>query len=117
MQRVFFADWTSWRVAIDLFLTAFFGGIYAVPLNAIMQTRASPPKRSRVIAANNVINAICMIAATVTSVILLQFITARGFFLCLGLANAGGRYLELPYPSPGSIGEFCPSAVSVFFSV
>ena len=59
-----------------------------MPLNAIMQTRASPPKRSRVIAANNVINAIFMIAATVTSVILLQFITARGLFLCLGLANA-----------------------------
>ena len=59
-----------------------------MPLNAIMQTRASPPKRSRVIAANNLINAIFMITATVTSVILLQFISARGLFLCLGLANA-----------------------------
>ena len=86
--KVFFADWSSWRVVFDLFFTAFFGGIYAVPLNAIMQTRASPPKRSRIIAANNVINAIFMIAATITSVILLQFITARGLFLCLGLANA-----------------------------
>jgi acyl-[acyl-carrier-protein]-phospholipid O-acyltransferase / long-chain-fatty-acid--[acyl-carrier-protein] ligase len=85
---VFFAGWASWRVAFDLFMTAFFGGIYAVPLNAIMQTRASPPKRSRVIAANNVVNAIFMISATVASVILLQFITARGLFLCLGLANA-----------------------------
>ena len=85
---IFFSDWASWRVAFDLFFTAFFGGIYAVPLNAIMQTRASPPKRSRVIAANNLINAIFMIAATVTSVILLQLISARGLFLCLGLANA-----------------------------
>ncbi len=85
---VFFSGWASWRVAFDLFMTAFFGGIYAVPLNAIMQTRASPPKRSRVIAANNLINAIFMITATVTSVILLQFISARGLFLCLGLANA-----------------------------
>ena len=85
---VFFAGWASWRVAFDLFMTAFFGGIYAVPLNAIMQSRASPPKRSRVIAANNVINAIFMISATVASVILLQFISARGLFLCLGLANA-----------------------------
>lgn len=85
---IFFAEWPSWRVTLDLFLTAFFGGIYAVPLNAIMQTRASPPKRSRVIAANNVINAIFMISATVISVVLLQVITARGLFLCLGLANA-----------------------------
>jgi acyl-[acyl-carrier-protein]-phospholipid O-acyltransferase/long-chain-fatty-acid--[acyl-carrier-protein] ligase len=51
---------------LRLFFTAFFGGIYAVPLNAIMQTRASPPKRSRVIAANNVVNAIFMITATVS---------------------------------------------------
>ncbi len=85
---VFFSGWSSWRVAFDLFMTAFFGGIYAVPLNAIMQTRASPPKRSRVIAANNLINAIFMISATVTSVILLQLISAQGLFLCLGLANA-----------------------------
>ena len=85
---IFFAHWSSWRVVVDLFFTAFFGGIYAVPLNAIMQTRASPPKRSRVIAANNVMNAIFMISATVISVVLLQFITARGLFLCLGLANA-----------------------------
>jgi acyl-[acyl-carrier-protein]-phospholipid O-acyltransferase/long-chain-fatty-acid--[acyl-carrier-protein] ligase len=85
---IFFAHWSSWRVVFDLFFTAFFGGIYAVPLNAIMQTRASPPKRSRVIAANNVMNAIFMISATVISVVLLQFITARGLFLCLGLANA-----------------------------
>ena len=85
---IFFAHWSSWRVVFDLFFTAFFGGIYAVPLNAIMQTRASPPKRSRVIAANNVMNAIFMISATVISVVLLQFISARGLFLCLGLANA-----------------------------
>ena len=84
----FFANWSSFRVAIDLFLTAFFGGLYAVPLNAIMQTKASPPKRSRVIAANNVINAIFMISATVASVFLLQIMSARGLFLCLGLANA-----------------------------
>ena len=84
----FFSSWSSFRVAIDLFMTAFFGGIYAVPLNAIMQTKASPPRRSRVIAANNVINAIFMISATVASVFLLQVMSARGLFLCLALANA-----------------------------
>jgi acyl-[acyl-carrier-protein]-phospholipid O-acyltransferase / long-chain-fatty-acid--[acyl-carrier-protein] ligase len=86
--RVFFSNWQSWRVAFDLFFTAFFGGIYAVPLNAIMQTKASPPKRSRVIAANNVINAVFMIASTVLSAALLQIMSARGLFLSLALANA-----------------------------
>jgi len=84
----FFAHGAGWRVAADLFLAAFFGGIYAVPLNAIMQNRASPPKRARVIAANNLVNAIFMVSATVVSVILLQAMTERGLFLCLALANA-----------------------------
>jgi acyl-[acyl-carrier-protein]-phospholipid O-acyltransferase / long-chain-fatty-acid--[acyl-carrier-protein] ligase len=85
---VFFSNPSSWRVALDLFFTAFFGGIYAVPLNAIMQTRASPPKRSRVIAANNVINAVFMIASTLLSAALLQVMSARGVFLSLAFANA-----------------------------
>ena len=96
---VFFADWASWRVAFDLFMTAFFGGIYAVPLNAIMQTRASPPKRSRVIAANNVINAIFMISATVASVILLQFISAR--------ACSSAWAWQMPWP-PSGFASSCP---------
>ncbi len=84
----FFSLLQGWHVGFDLFMVAFFGGLYAVPLNAIMQNRASPPKRSRVIAANNVVNAIFMITATLSSVVLLQFLTPRGLFLCLGLANA-----------------------------
>ncbi|MGQ0483762.1 MAG: acyl-[ACP]--phospholipid O-acyltransferase [Hyphomicrobiales bacterium] len=84
----FFSSWSGWRAGFDLFATAFFGGLYAVPLNAIMQHRASPPKRSRVIAANNVINAVFMIAATVASVALLEFMSQRGLFLALALANA-----------------------------
>ncbi len=86
---VFFASWSGWRVAGDLFFTAFFGGIYAVPLNAIMQNRTAPARRARVIAANNIFNAIFMIAATVISAALLQTMTARGLFLSVAIANAG----------------------------
>lgn len=83
-----FANWHGWRTGIDLFFVAFFGGIYAVPLNAIMQQRTAPHKRSRIIAANNVINAVFMILATVISGVLLQFMTPRGLFFCLGILNA-----------------------------
>ena len=84
----FFSYFSSWRVGFDLFMIAFFGGIYAVPLNAIMQNRAAPARRSRVIAANNVMNALFMIAATIVAGLLLRVMTPRGLFLCLGLANA-----------------------------
>jgi acyl-[acyl-carrier-protein]-phospholipid O-acyltransferase/long-chain-fatty-acid--[acyl-carrier-protein] ligase len=85
---VFFAEWQGWRAAADLFCVAFFGGLYAVPLNAIMQHRSAPPRRARIIAANNVYNAIFMIVATVVSFVVLKFVTARGLFLALAIANA-----------------------------
>jgi len=83
----FFTHWQGWRVGVDLFFIAFFGGIYAVPLNAIMQHRSNPAKRSRVIAANNVMNAIFMIASAAAAATLLKLISAQGFFLLLGIAN------------------------------
>ena len=84
----FFGHWQGWRVGLDLFFVAFFGGLYAVPLNAIMQHRASPQKRARVIAANNVMNAIFMIGSALAGAVLLKVMSAQGFFLLLGLANA-----------------------------
>ena len=84
----FFSHWQGWRVGIDLFFVAFFGGLYAVPLNAIMQHRSNPSRRSRVIAANNVMNAIFMIASAIAGAVLLKLMSAQGFFLLLGLCNA-----------------------------
>ncbi|MCA3554553.1 MAG: acyl-[ACP]--phospholipid O-acyltransferase [Aestuariivirga sp.] len=84
----FFGHWQGWRVGIDLFFVAFFGGLYAVPLNAIMQHRAVPSRRSQVIAANNVMNAIFMIVSAVAGAVLLKFMSAQAFFLLLGLCNA-----------------------------
>ncbi|PZF75576.1 acyl-[ACP]--phospholipid O-acyltransferase [Aestuariivirga litoralis] len=84
----FFSHWQGWRVGIDLFFVAFFGGLYAVPLNAIMQHRSNPSRRSRVIAANNVMNAIFMIASALAGAVLLKVMSAQAFFLLLGLANA-----------------------------
>ena len=86
---VFFAHWSGWRVGVDLFFIAFFGGIYAVPLNAIMQQRSNPARRARVIAANNVMNAIFMILSALAAATLLKVMTPQGFFLLLAIANAG----------------------------
>ena len=85
----FFTTVAGWHAILDLFGVAFAGGLYAVPLNAIMQNRSSPPKRSRVIAANNVINALFMILATVFSVVVLEVLgfSQRGLFLSLAIAN------------------------------
>jgi acyl-[acyl-carrier-protein]-phospholipid O-acyltransferase/long-chain-fatty-acid--[acyl-carrier-protein] ligase len=52
----------GWRMLVDLLLLAVSGGLYSVPLYAIMQEGAQPSVRARVIASNNVMNALFMVA-------------------------------------------------------
>jgi acyl-[acyl-carrier-protein]-phospholipid O-acyltransferase/long-chain-fatty-acid--[acyl-carrier-protein] ligase len=82
---------TSFRglhVLFDLAAIAVLSGIYVVPLFAIMQTRTPYYLRARTIGANNIINAIFMIVATLLSgLLLLSGLSARGLFLALGIAN------------------------------
>src|SRR5688572_20480187 len=61
--REFVAQPGAWRVLADLALMAVFSGFFIVPLFALIQTRTAPSHRSRVIAANNILNAIFMVAA------------------------------------------------------
>ena len=51
-----------WISAV-LFLLSVSGGFFIVPLYALMQERAEPSQRSRVVAANNVLNALFMVVA------------------------------------------------------
>lgn len=53
-----------WRILVDLFFLAAFGGLYVVPLYAVIQFFTLPAYRSRVIATNNLINSIFMAAST-----------------------------------------------------
>jgi acyl-[acyl-carrier-protein]-phospholipid O-acyltransferase/long-chain-fatty-acid--[acyl-carrier-protein] ligase len=52
---------TGWRMIVDLFLLAACGGLFSVPLYAIIQDRAAPAERARMVAANNVMNALFMV--------------------------------------------------------
>jgi 1-acyl-sn-glycerol-3-phosphate acyltransferase len=61
----------TFRVLFDLTMIGAFGGIYSVPLYALIQERAKRKHLSRIIAANNIINAFFMVAASIMSVALL----------------------------------------------
>jgi acyl-[acyl-carrier-protein]-phospholipid O-acyltransferase/long-chain-fatty-acid--[acyl-carrier-protein] ligase len=58
---------SGWRLLVDLFALAFCGGVFSVPLYAIVQARAAPNERARMIAANNVLNAGFMVAGSVVA--------------------------------------------------
>lgn len=59
----FLQDAGHWRILADLFLIGLFGGFYIVPLYALIQIRSEPSHRSRIIAGNNILNALFMVAA------------------------------------------------------
>ena len=68
----FLAQPGSLRVLLDLLLIGVFGGLYCVPLYALMQTRSAASHRSRVIAANNIVNALFMVVAALLAITLLS---------------------------------------------
>ena len=85
----FLGQAAHWRVMADLFLLALFAGFYSVPLYALIQSRAEPSHRARIIAANNIMNALFMIAASLIAIALLrEGFTIPQLFLVLALLNA-----------------------------
>ena len=80
--------WTYWRVLLDIALIGFFGGLYIVPLYALIQTRSEKSHQSRVIAANNIMNALFMVASAVFSILILnQQFSISALFLSTALLN------------------------------
>ena len=78
-----------WHVMADLFLLALFGGLYSVPLYAMIQSRSEPSHRARIIAANNILNSLFMIVSSLMALALFAFgFTIPELFLVVGLLNA-----------------------------
>lgn len=85
----FLAAPAHWRVAADLVLIGVFGGFYIVPLYALIQQRSAPSHRSRIIAANNILNAIFMVASAGIAIGLLKAgLSIADLFLVTALMNA-----------------------------
>jgi 1-acyl-sn-glycerol-3-phosphate acyltransferase len=78
-----------WRVMADLALLSLFAGLYSVPMYALIQLRSAPTHRARIIAANNILNALFMVAsALIAGALLAAGLTIPQVFLALGIANA-----------------------------
>lgn len=59
------------RPLVDFGLFGFFGGLFIVPLYALIQTRTPENRRARIIAVNNVMNALFMVVGTGFALLLL----------------------------------------------
>lgn len=79
-----------WRVLFDLAMLGVFGGFFIVPLYALVQLRSSAEHRARIIAANNIVNALFMVLGALAAAMLLgNGMTIPQLFCLAALLNAG----------------------------
>jgi len=78
----------SLRVLFDLAMLGAFAGIYSVPLYALIQKRAKRKQLSRIIAANNIINTVFMVVASLLAIVVLSLgFSIPELFLILAALN------------------------------
>ncbi|MBU6165685.1 MAG: MFS transporter [Alphaproteobacteria bacterium] len=63
----FFAEPAGWRVLADLLVLALAGGVFSVPLYAVLQTAGPAQSRASAIAANNIINSLFQVGAVLAA--------------------------------------------------
>lgn len=90
----------TWRILVDLGLIGVFGGLFIVPLYALVQQRSRAELRARVIAANNIMNALFMVVGSlVASGLLAAGLTIPELFAVAATMNAAVAvyiYLRVP---------------------
>ncbi len=85
----FFAVAANWRIVFDLAMIGVFSGFFIVPLYALVQQNTTPSHRSRVIAGNNILNALFMVVSAIMAMLLLgnAGFTIPELFLVTALLN------------------------------
>jgi 1-acyl-sn-glycerol-3-phosphate acyltransferase len=84
----FIAQVSSLRVCFDIIMLGVSGGLYIVPLYALVQQRSEESKRARIIAANNVLNAVFMVVASLYGLFALSAgVSIPMLFLIVALMN------------------------------
>ena len=84
----FFSSFGHWRIAIDLLMMGFSGGLFLVPLYTYLQVASPPETRARTIAANNIYNSFFMVLGTGIVMLFLHFdITIPHVFVIFSLLN------------------------------
>lgn len=92
----FLSATTGWRIVIDLLMISLAGGLYVVPLKAIIQHRVQPDMRARVIAAGSLLDASFILASSVVAIFMLGagFDIEHLFLLLAAGSVAMGIYLH-----------------------
>jgi len=79
----------AWWILGSILGIGLFGGFYIVPLYALIQSRTAEHERARVIAANNILNALFMVLSAIVSILFLSVaeLSIPQLFLVISLMN------------------------------
>jgi 1-acyl-sn-glycerol-3-phosphate acyltransferase len=79
----------AWWILGSILGIGVFGGFYIVPLYALIQSRTVEHERARVIAANNILNALFMVVSAIVSILFLSVaeLSIPQLFLAVSLMN------------------------------
>ncbi|MFL9814979.1 MFS transporter [Stutzerimonas sp. VN223-3] len=79
----------AWWILASVLGIGVFGGFYIVPLYALIQSRTAEHERARVVAANNILNALFMVASALVAILLLSVagLSIPQLFLVVSLMN------------------------------
>jgi acyl-[acyl-carrier-protein]-phospholipid O-acyltransferase/long-chain-fatty-acid--[acyl-carrier-protein] ligase len=105
---MFLAAPAHWRIIVDLLGISIAGGVFVLPLYALLQTVGDEHRRARAIGANNVINAAAMVLSALAVVALVAAgVSVPAVFLLTGTATLGvaalfWRLRAVMVPSPSS---------------
>ena len=67
----FLSQFQNWRILYDVFMVAFFGGIYVVPLSALIQDRTPTETRARMMAGSSITDSLFMVVSALISAVLI----------------------------------------------
>jgi hypothetical protein len=88
--RAVLAAAQGWHLLLDLLVLAAFGGGYSVPLYVLLQERSAASHRARMIAANNVMNAVAsVVAAGLTAGLYAAGVSGAAILALIAAANVG----------------------------
>ena len=90
MSAIAFMQQTeNWRLMFDITMVSASGGLFVVPLQTLIQQRSEEKNRSQIIAANNIVNAIFMVASAIFGIIALVIfeLSIPTYFLILAVLN------------------------------
>lgn len=85
----FLGEVQHWRIMFDIGMIALCGGLYVVPLNAIIQHHTEEKKRARIIAGSSILDSVFIFASAILSVFLIKMgFTIRDLFFAFAVLNA-----------------------------